>query len=139
MTNTAHENSYGIIPLHKKNGVWHVLIVQHGAGHWSFPKGHPEPGENPQQVAARELQEETGLTVKRFLSETPLREQYQFMVKGERVYKTVTYFLAEVEGEVIVQAAELRDAEWVPLNECAAHVTFPATKNLCKQTMELLQ
>jgi len=40
----------------------------HGAGAWSFPGGHLEPGETVQQCAARELAEETGIEIdsKRF-------------------------------------------------------------------------
>jgi 8-oxo-dGTP diphosphatase len=33
----------------------------HGAGRWSFPGGHIEPGETPEQACEREAMEETGL------------------------------------------------------------------------------
>lgn len=33
----------------------------HGAGTWSFPGGHLEKDESPQEAAVRELEEETGL------------------------------------------------------------------------------
>lgn len=35
----------------------------HGEGSWSVPGGHLEYGETPQQTAAREISEETGLSV----------------------------------------------------------------------------
>lgn len=44
-----------------------VLLIRMGEGRdrgsWALPGGHIEPGESPRDGAARELQEETGLTV----------------------------------------------------------------------------
>lgn len=133
----VYETSYGIIPLCKKAGEWHVLLIQHdAAGHWAFPKGHPEKGEEPRQTAARELQEETGLEVLRYLSHSPFMEKYHFFAKGQRIEKTVMYFLAEVTGEVALQAEEIKAAKWVPLSEAATHVTFPAAKTICNQVFQ---
>lgn len=36
----------------------------HGAGSWSTPGGHLDHGETPEQCAARELREETGVEVR---------------------------------------------------------------------------
>ena len=58
------EFSFGIVPLQCVNEQWQVLLVQHQAGHWAFPKGHAEIGEEPKQTAERELLEETGLVAK---------------------------------------------------------------------------
>ena len=35
----------------------------HGAGTWSVPGGHIEPGENPKDTCVREVKEETGLDI----------------------------------------------------------------------------
>lgn len=61
------EESCGIIPLQKISGTWMVFIVQHKSGYWGFPKGHIEPGETQQQTASRELFEETGLHIEKYL------------------------------------------------------------------------
>lgn len=133
-----NEHSYGIIPLRKKDSRWEVLLIQHGAGHWSFPKGHPNAGEEAHQAASRELQEETGLTVKQYLSEKSFDERYFFMSRGSRIHKVVTYYLAEVEGAVVIQVEEIRDSKWVPFEEVTRYITYPATKQVCEQAMQEL-
>src|SRR5689334_11541816 len=41
-----------------------VLVGRSNAGLWALPKGTPQPGETLEQVAIREVQEETGLQVR---------------------------------------------------------------------------
>jgi bis(5'-nucleosidyl)-tetraphosphatase len=135
----AYEASYGIIPLCKKSGEWQVLLIQLHAGHWGFPKGHAERKEQPQDSAKRELQEETGLEVLRFLIEQPLIEAYQFFSRGNRIEKTVSYFLAEVHGELKLQKEEVKASKWVPLSEAIQHLTFPASKTICQRAEQLLK
>lgn len=134
----AYEASYGIIPLRNIEGEWQVLLIQLHAGHWGFPKGHAERKEKPQQSAARELQEETGLEVQHFLSEQTLVEAYHFFSKGKRIEKTVTYFLAEVVGDLRLQREEVKAAKWVPVSDAIHLVTFPASKTIAERVLQLL-
>ncbi len=53
--------SYGGLPFRKKEGKWEILIVStRGSERWIFPKGQPEKGLTPSQVALMECQEEAG-------------------------------------------------------------------------------
>ncbi|MGH2611992.1 MAG: bis(5'-nucleosyl)-tetraphosphatase [Rhabdochlamydiaceae bacterium] len=127
------EASFGIIPLQKVDEIWRVLLILHKGGrHWAFPKGRSNPGETPVESAKRELKEETGLTVEKFLQEEPLTERYEFRRKGESVIKTVQYFPAIVSGEVRLQPEEIQDAKWVLLKEAVRHLTFREAKDMCQ-------
>lgn len=129
---TKKERSYGIIPLRKAAIGWEVLLVKHHAGHWAFPKGHPEKGEEPYETAIRELHEETGLSVLRFLPGGPLQEHYFFTFEGQRIDKTVEYFPAEVKGEARPQEEEIEELRWIALQDAEALITFPEGKRVCQ-------
>jgi 8-oxo-dGTP diphosphatase len=67
-----------------------ALIERHRAGlhYYTFPGGHMEPGETPEQAAVREAKEELGLdvSIRRFLAEIWWHNKPQY------------YYLAEATG-----------------------------------------
>ena len=135
----VEEESCGIIPLKQENGIWQVLLILHQGGrHWAFPKGHGNPGETAVDSARRELKEETGLDIEKFLQDDPLTERYQFHRKREIVVKTVQYFPALVSGNLQLQAEEIRDAKWVPLKESPRYLTFREAKEMCNKLITML-
>jgi bis(5'-nucleosidyl)-tetraphosphatase len=122
--------SFGIIPLRKENDQWQVFVIQHLGGHWSFPKGHPEPGETEIQTAERELWEESGLTVDRYPIDNVFKETYRFRQAGIMISKTVKYWVAEVSGTVVLQVREVIDYTWVPLEDAMKAVSFKEAKRM---------
>lgn len=130
--------SYGVIPVKKVSGEWIALIIKHRKSEfWGFPKGHADAGEPPLQAAARELFEETGMSIKSILVPEPLTEHYQFRFQGTMISKTVTYFIAEVEDEdVILQTEEVEEYRWVPLTDAEKEVTYEQAKSICRQTCQ---
>ena len=134
-----YERSYGIIPLRRVQEEWMLLLVQHQNGYWAFPKGHPEPHESPQQTATRELFEETGLQVEQILSSETLKEIYYFTFQGQKIHKQVDYFLALVQGEVIIQELEIQNSAWVRLQEAEEKMTFSEGKKICQKTKDFLK
>lgn len=120
-----HEKCYGIIPL--RDGK--AYIVHHKAGkYWGFPKGHQEVGETPQEAAARELEEETSLSIISMDEKTPFLEAYSFMRNGDEIHKTVVYFVAEVDGEPLPNSEDVTEGKWVPLETLEKEVTFEGNK-----------
>ncbi|MBN9377806.1 MAG: hypothetical protein BGO14_04275 [Chlamydiales bacterium 38-26] len=136
---TKQEHSYGIIPLKREGQSWNVLLVQLHAGHWGFPKGHPEPQETPLETATRELFEETGLGISQLLSEQTFDEKYFFKFQGTLIHKRVTYFIAEVNGLEKIMEDEVKAMQWVPLLEAVEHVTFDQAKQICRQVNQIVK
>jgi 8-oxo-dGTP diphosphatase len=64
-----------------------ALIERHRAGlhYFTFPGGHVEPGETPEQAAVRETKEELGLdvSIKQLLAEIWWHEKPQYYYLGE--------------------------------------------------------
>ncbi len=133
------DESFGVVPLSKVQAEWEVFLIKHKHGrYWGFPKGHAELGETPQLAATRELKEETNLDIVHFLSEEPLMEKYNFTLEGTRIYKSVYYFIAEVAGDVALQAHEISDGMWLPLSNAMQKLTHPEGRAILSQVEAFL-
>lgn len=134
------DESFGVIPLRKKNSGWEVFLIQHNrSGYWGFPKGHAEKGEKAIEAAFRELKEETNLEMVNLIDEKPLTEQYTFILERKRVFKQVQYFVAEVDGEIKLQEQEIHDGKWIPFQKAIAQVTHQEGKALLVEVEKMLQ
>jgi len=134
------EFSFGIIPIRQNAGVWETLIIKHRYGHhYGFPKGHADANEKPQETARRELQEETGLVVMRFFEGITFEEEYSFALKGEKIYKRVCYFAAEVTGALKLQASEVSEAHWKTFGDAQELLSFAGARDICRQMAEALE
>ncbi len=131
--------SYGIVPFLNEKGTWKVLLILHREGnHWGFPKGKANPGEAPLEAATRELKEETGLTVIDILRQQPLSEQYQFRRKKQFIVKTVQYFPALVQGNLVLQEEEIREAKWFSIAQALQQLTFREARHILQEFLRCL-
>lgn len=131
--------SCGIVPVQVADGEAKFLLVRHQAGHWGFPKGHPERGEDEVATALRELHEETGLRVHRVFPEYRFAESYLCMKRGHTVEKTVAYFLALIaDPRVTLDQRELRDSTWLPFTAAVQRITFAEGKHLLRAAQQML-
>lgn len=124
--------SCGVIPVRRTAEGWVYLLVQHQAGHWGFPKGHPERGETDEQAALRELREETGLVAVQLRPASVFREQYRFVKSsGRAVEKIVVYFLGWVsDTQVQVQPEEVQAHAWDDYAAARERMTFEEGRHL---------
>ena len=100
-----HENSAGVIPFRRSGDRGRLYLVLHSAtvrnprARWEFPKGGMEAGESPRETAAREFQEETGISDWSFREGFERSLSYTYVRRGRKVLKTVTYYVVEVTNE----------------------------------------
>ena len=135
------EISCGIIPIHiNQDGRYEFLLIQHHAGHWSFPKGHQEDQENYRETAERELFEETQLKITSYLSDNSVTDQYRLKREGRMVEKEVYYYIALVDTqEVQIQEQEVKAYFWGTKDEVLDMITFQETKNVFQKALNMIQ
>jgi 8-oxo-dGTP diphosphatase len=107
-----------------------VLVTQHSKHKgWDFPKGHIEEGESAEIAALREVVEETG--VKAEIVEKVGQTEYFYFENGERIFKTVVYFLMKYTGDgEATTADEVSAMVWLAPDEVEAKLSFKDTKEL---------
>lgn len=132
------EFSAGGIVFRKKGGGFEVLLIKDGYGRWSWPKGHIDRDEKSQDAALREIEEEAGLKNIRILGKIG-RNNYFFRLKGDLIFKTVYFFLVEVDSgdKLKVQKAEIEDARWFKPDEALKTVEYKGAREMLEKAIEM--
>ncbi|MDE2180312.1 MAG: NUDIX domain-containing protein [candidate division NC10 bacterium] len=134
----AREISAGVI-LFRRAPEPHYLLLHYESGHWDFPKGHIEPGEDAQQTARRELKEETGISEVSFLVGYKQTLRYFFRQKGIGIFKIVIYFLAETDQSEVSLSHEHIGFDWLPYDLAMRRLTFKNSQDLLAKAHEHLR
>ena len=120
------EKSCGAVIYRSVNGERQYFLLlnkkNNAQGHWGFPKGHTEPGENEYMTAAREIFEETGLLV---VICRDVRVVSSYNPRPD-IEKDAVYFLATLRDDqnVALQAEEVAEYKWCTLSEAKSLLTF---------------
>ncbi len=136
-----NDKSIGIIVFTFKKKQIKFLLIQHGAGHWAFAKGHADKGETEIQTAKRELLEETGIeNIKLISDKILLKDKYFFSGKnGELISKVVVYFIAEAADEKVkIDEYEIKDYKWCTKEEALKYLTHKETLTLINKAYKLI-
>lgn len=105
---------------------------------WTLPKGTPHEGETTEQTALREVAEETGLEV-RIVAPVGAIE-YFFTQDGQRVHKTVHYFLMEpVGGSLDDHDHEFDEVRWMSIDEARRLMSFDTERQIVEEALPMVQ
>jgi len=134
-----HEKSCGVVVYHTaKSGTNEILLLHYPEGHWDFPKGHIEEGEEDLETALRELEEETGISDAEIINEFKEKMHYFFTKKEGTISKTVCFFLAKNKHKNVKISHEHVDFEWMSYNEALERLTFENARVILKKAKQFL-
>ena len=132
---TEREVSYGGVVV---RGDDVIVIVPRGRRRvLGLPKGGPVAGERPQQTAAREVREETGITVE--VRDRLGQVDYTYRRGGRRIEKTVHFYLCQFQnGDTADHDHEVDDARWMPLTEARRRLSYPGERAMIERALSIL-
>ena len=131
-----YEKSCGAVIFTEQDGKRLYLVELMRQGHSSICKGHVEGDETELQTAAREIMEETALTVE-FID--GFRETIEYSPHEGR-WKTVVFFLAKADSTLVTaQEEEVSAISWLPYEEALSTLTYSSDRETLKKAEDFLR
>ncbi|MBI4258027.1 MAG: NUDIX domain-containing protein [Thaumarchaeota archaeon] len=132
------ERSAGAVVYHDDSRVEYLLLY-YPAGHWDFPKGNIEKGEDEVTTVRREIAEETG--IKSIVLENGFRKivEYHYRRKQGLVHKKVIFYLARASTTQVKLSFEHQGYSWLPVNEALRRVTYDNSRRILAEADKFLK
>jgi bis(5'-nucleosidyl)-tetraphosphatase len=106
------------------------LLLKYSAGHWDFPKGNIENGEDETQAAYREIREETGIENVVFMKGFEKKVTYNYRREQNLVRKEVIFFLAKANSQRVILSNEHIAYSWNKFDNALAKLTYRTAKDI---------
>ena len=134
----GQQTSAGGIVIRRTPDGEKVLLIKDRFGYWTWPKGHLENDETPQEAALREIAEETGISNLAIIDEIG-EQKYSCSSGTSKVLKTVHIFLMEASGSdaIKVQTEEISSAEWVSPDEAIKKIGYDGSRDMLNKALEI--
>ena len=122
----------GVVFRREPEGVLWLVVKPKGSEKWRFPKGKIEKGENSSEAALREVKEEGG--VEAIILNKIDSIKYFFIQEGQKVFKTVTFYLMEYAQEAQGGFCwETEEVAWLSFEEARKKLAFSNEKKVLEK------
>jgi 8-oxo-dGTP pyrophosphatase MutT (NUDIX family) len=122
------ERSAGAILFTENDGKLEYLLLHYHAGHWDFPKGNIEPGEDDLDTVRREVKEETSIGNIHFVDGFRKVVEYNYKRGGKLVHKQVIFYLAKTNVKDVKISFEHKGYGWMIYEEAMRRLTYKNSK-----------
>jgi bis(5'-nucleosidyl)-tetraphosphatase len=132
------ERSAGAVVFRDTEGEKKFLLLLYPAGHWDFPKGNIEKGEEPIDAAKREIEEETGIKEIHFVEGFQSKISYFYRRSDGLTHKEVIFFGARTGDESVKVSHEHVGFKWLNYSEALKRLTFENARKVLTELNEFL-
>jgi 8-oxo-dGTP pyrophosphatase MutT (NUDIX family) len=133
------ERSAGAVLFRRENGAEMFLLLHYPAGHWDYPKGNIEKGEQELETVRREIKEETGIEDIVIIDGFKKVIEYNYKRDSVLVHKKVSYYVAECNTSKVTISFEHLGYQWLGYEAAMKRLTFKNAKIVLQAAHEFLK
>lgn len=134
----ASEFSAGAVLFRKDEKVMYLLL-HYEEGHWDFPKGNVENGEEEKETVMREVKEETGISDVGFIKGFKEKITYFYIRNSKKIFKEAVFYLAETKEKNIKLSYEHIGYKWLGYDDALKQITYKNSKGILRKAYQFVE